>query len=155
MSADKHGDGGDEQTPDEARTRAALLAHIRHELSSPINAIIGYSEMLIEGAPVDGDASEFRADLEKILTAGQQLRARVTDLLNPSRAVSPDLDLDSFGAHVRHELRTPINAVIGYSEMLIEELADAPGHDEFVADLQKTHAAARQLLELIEDIVRF
>jgi class 3 adenylate cyclase len=151
MNADAH--GGDKHPSHEARTRAALLAHIRHELSSPINAIIGYSEMLIEGATGD-DASEFRPDLEKILSAGQQLRARVSDLLHPTRTDTPDLDLDSFGAHVRHELRTPINAVIGYSEMLIED-AGATEHAELVADLQKTQAAARQLLELIEDIVRF
>ncbi|HEV2800474.1 MAG TPA: adenylate/guanylate cyclase domain-containing protein [Pyrinomonadaceae bacterium] len=141
---------------DEARTRAALLAHIRHELSAPINAIIGYSEMLIDGTGSgDGDAAVFRPDLEKIYTAGQQLRARVSELLHPARTETPDLDLDSFGTHVRHELRTPINAVIGYSEMLIEDAADAPEHAEFVADLQKTQTAARQLLELIEDIVRF
>jgi class 3 adenylate cyclase len=156
--ARNYGDGGDgggggERPPDAARTRAALLAHIRHELSSPINAIIGYSEMLIESL-AGGGASEFRADLEKILSAGQQLRTRVGDLLHPARTDTPDLDLDSFGAHVRHELRTPINAVIGYSEMLIED-ADGPEHAELVADLQKTQAAARQLLELIEDIVRF
>jgi class 3 adenylate cyclase len=152
MTADTH-HKPDEHASDAARTRAALLAHIRHELSSPINAIIGYGEMLFESATEDG-TDEFRADLEKILTAGRQLRTRVGDLLNPARTETPDLDLDSFGAHVRHELRTPINAVIGYSEMLIED-ADAPEHVEFVADLQKIQTAARQLLELIEDIVRF
>ncbi|HEY0097941.1 MAG TPA: adenylate/guanylate cyclase domain-containing protein [Pyrinomonadaceae bacterium] len=152
MTADTH-HGRDDHTSDAARTRTALLAHIRHELSSPINAIIGYGEMLVESATEEG-AGEFRADLEKILTAGRQLRTRVSDLLNPARTETPDLDLDSFGAHVRHELRTPINAVIGYSEMLIED-ADAPEHAEFVADLQKIQTAARQLLELIEDIVRF
>ncbi|HEY9402432.1 MAG TPA: adenylate/guanylate cyclase domain-containing protein [Pyrinomonadaceae bacterium] len=152
MTADIHHER-DEHKSDAARTRTALLAHIRHELSSPINAIIGYGEMLLEGA-MGVDAGEFRADLEKILTAGRQLRTRVSDLLHPARTETPDLDLDSFGAHVRHELRTPINAVIGYSEMLIED-ADAPEHAEFVADLQKIQTAARQLLELIEDIVRF
>jgi class 3 adenylate cyclase len=152
MTSDTH-NGRDDHTSDAARTRTALLAHIRHELSSPINAIIGYGEMLVESATEDG-AGEFRADLEKILTAGRQLRTRVSDLLHPARTETPDLDLDSFGAHVRHELRTPINAVIGYSEMLIED-ADAPERAEFVADLQKIQKAARQLLELIEDIVRF
>lgn len=152
MTDDTH-HGRDGHTSDAARTRTALLAHIRHELSSPINAIIGYGEMLIESA-TDDEAGEFRADLEKILTAGRQLRTRVSDLLNPARTETPDLDLDSFGAHVRHELRTPINAVIGYSEMLIED-ADETEHAELVADLQKIQTAARQLLELIEDIVRF
>lgn len=153
MTSDSH-HGREDQTSDAARTRTALLAHIRHELSSPINAIIGYGEMLFESATADEGASEFRADLEKILTAGRQLRTRVGDLLHPARTETPDLDLDSFGAHVRHELRTPINAVIGYSEMLLED-ADGEQPAEFVADLEKIQTAARQLLELIEDIVRF
>ena len=145
---------GGEHSADAARARTALLAHIRHELSAPINAIIGYGEMLVEGAVTDRAAQSSLADLQKILTAGQQLRTRVGDLLHPARADAHDLDLDAFGSHVRHELRTPINAVIGYSEMLIEDAGETD-ESEFVADLQKIHAAGRQLLELIEDIVRF
>ncbi|HEY0081884.1 MAG TPA: adenylate/guanylate cyclase domain-containing protein [Pyrinomonadaceae bacterium] len=153
---DDDGGGDGSAARDASRTRVALLAHVRHELSAPINAIIGYSEMLLEGATGgDGGAQSFRADLEKILTAGQQLRTRVGDLLHPSRTETPDLDLDAFGAHVRHELRTPINAVIGYSEMLLEDASDALGEAEFAADLRRIEAAARELLELIEDIVRF
>ena len=49
-----------------------------------------------------------------------------------------------------HDLRTPLNLVIGYSEMLIE-LAQEQGQDGFVPDLQKTLAAGRQLLALIND----
>jgi class 3 adenylate cyclase len=161
MTTDAQPEG--QLSPDAARARTALLAHIRHELSAPINAIIGYGEMLLEGVAADTNngattadaadgAESSRDDLEKILTAGRQLRTRVSELLNPARTETPGLDLEAFGAHVRHELRTPINAVIGYSEMLIE---DAPESSELAADLEKIHTAGRQLLELIEDIVRF
>ena len=47
-----------------------------------------------------------------------------------------------------HDLRTPLNQIIGYSEMLMEQ-AKEQGRDDFVPDLQKTHAAGRQLLALI------
>ena len=47
-----------------------------------------------------------------------------------------------------HDLRTPLNQIIGYSEMLLEQ-AQEQGRDDFVPDLQKTHAAGQQLLALI------
>ena len=49
-----------------------------------------------------------------------------------------------------HDLRTPLNQIIGYSEMLLEQ-AQEQGRDEFVPDLRKTHAAGQQLLALIDD----
>jgi len=146
MSNEPDKDGAASEAPLE---RAALLAHIRHELASPINGIIGYTEMLLEDA-----AEETNDDLQKILAAARQLRRRVNELLHPDRTSAQDLDLDAYGAHIRHELRTPINAINGYSEMLIEDATDA-GQTEFVADLEKIHAAGQRLLTLIEDIVHF
>ena len=49
-----------------------------------------------------------------------------------------------------HDLRTPLNVIIGYSEMLMEQ-AQERGQDDLVPDLQKTHAAGKQLLALIND----
>ncbi|MBN2371677.1 MAG: response regulator [Vicinamibacteria bacterium] len=54
---------------------------------------------------------------------------------------------------LRHDLRTPINQIIGYGEMLEEEARDA-GLDRLVPDLQKIGAAARLLAELIDRHVR-
>ena len=49
-----------------------------------------------------------------------------------------------------HDLRTPLNVIIGYSELMIEQ-AEEGGPETFVADLQKTRAAGKQLLALIND----
>ena len=57
-----------------------------------------------------------------------------------------------FLANMSHELRTPLNAIIGYSELLTEEL-DESGRNQFGADLEKIHAAARHQLGLINDIL--
>ena len=51
-------------------------------------------------------------------------------------------------AQLRHDLRTPVNQILGYSEML-EEDAEADGHDAYVSDLKKVQMAARTLLSLI------
>jgi sigma-B regulation protein RsbU (phosphoserine phosphatase) len=50
---------------------------------------------------------------------------------------------------IRHDLRTPINQILGYSELL-EEQAQDEGDASYIPDLQKIQTAARRLLELIE-----
>jgi len=51
---------------------------------------------------------------------------------------------------LRHELRTPINQIIGYSEMLQEDAEDA-GHKELSDDLGKITKAARMMLSLVNE----
>lgn len=51
-------------------------------------------------------------------------------------------------AKVRHDMRTPINHILGYSELLAEE-ADSISPAELTADLGKVQTAARNLLDLI------
>ena len=57
-----------------------------------------------------------------------------------------------FLANMSHEPRTPLNAIIGYSEMLQEE-AEEIGEEAFIPDLQKVNAAGKHLLGLINDIL--
>lgn len=60
---------------------------------------------------------------------------------------SPVPNADPF-SHLRHDLRTPINQILGYSEMLEEEAVSLqPG---FVPDLQKIQLAARNMLAVIQ-----
>lgn len=140
---------------DADRTRRALLANVRHELRTPLNAIIGYSEMLLEDV-ADRGSGNLHSDLGKIHSAGSQLLALVNDVLDPARVAAgePDLDLESLGANLRHDLRTPINSIIGYSEMLKEE-AEAQEQVDIIPDLQKIHSAADRFLILIDDVVDF
>ena len=52
-------------------------------------------------------------------------------------------------AQLRHDLRTPLHQIIGYAELLEDEVRDG-GQDKYVADLQKVRAAARRALELVD-----
>ncbi len=135
---------------DSERAKHAFLSHMRHELRTPVNAIIGYSEMLLE----DAQPGAVRDDLEKIQSAGRKLLGLINDLLDPARMQGSvdGASLSQFGAQVRHELRTPVNAVIGYSEMLLEE-AEALS-DGAARDVRKIHGAGHKLLGLIEDIIK-
>src|SRR5262245_47518000 len=53
-------------------------------------------------------------------------------------------------ANVRHTLRTLLNHIIGYSEMLLEEAGER-SLEAFTADLQKIHKAGKQLLGFINE----
>ena len=51
---------------------------------------------------------------------------------------------------LRHDMRTPLSQIIGYSELLEEEVSDR-GHDDLVPDLEKIRGAAKTLLLLVDE----
>ena len=66
------------------RAKSAFLANMSHELRTPMNAIIGYSEILIEDA-IDEDHKDMIPDLERINTAAQHLLDLINDVLDLSK----------------------------------------------------------------------
>jgi adenylate cyclase len=158
------------QAPDPQRVQRAALAHVRHELKTPINAIIGYSEMLLEDAVPDTAAA---ADLRRIRQAGHQLLLRVEEILDPDRIDTQPDALDAYSERVRADLRDPITAVIGYCEMLLDGTSGTSGtsgsaaagergaanesgaiDERAAADLERIRGAAVRLLDLSTDIVQ-
>ncbi|RKZ65423.1 MAG: hypothetical protein DRQ48_11635, partial [Gammaproteobacteria bacterium] len=82
------------------QTKSAFLANMSHELRTPMNAILGYSEMLIEEAE-DLEQEDFIPDLKKIHQAGTHLLALINDILDLSKiesgkmeAFAENIDLD-------------------------------------------------------------
>jgi adenylate cyclase len=53
--------------------------------------------------------------------------------------------------NLKHDLRTPLNHIIGYCELLLEE-ADGLPDKAFAADLEHIHFAGRRLLNVINDL---
>jgi adenylate cyclase len=127
------------------------LVDMGHDLLTPTSTIIVYTEMLLEYIEKQADCQEFISDLNKMLTAGEQLSALITQLFSKKNSPHGQLDLESFTSTIRHNLRTPINAIIGYGEMLLEDI-DTSMHQEASLDLQKILTSARRLLTLIGDL---
>jgi len=131
--------------PRRRRRRNRPLAKVRHDLRTPINHIIGFSEILLEEAP--GQVPEaFLDDLRKIRSGGARLLELINLHLSPE--VFPDTKPDQH--QLCHELRTPVNHIIGYSELLMDQCVDL-GRTQFQADLEKINSAAKTWLSLIEE----
>jgi signal transduction histidine kinase len=96
------------------------------------------------GSVADLASLAFEAWRRKV--AQEELRQAKEAAESANRAKS------SFLANMSHKIRTPLNAVIGYSELLQEE-AEFNGYAEVIPDLQKIHAAGKHLLALISDIL--
>jgi signal transduction histidine kinase len=67
--------------------KSSFLANMSHELRTPMNAILGYSEMLIEEAEEAGQ-DDFIPDLTKINLAGTNLLSLINDVLDLSKIES-------------------------------------------------------------------
>ncbi|MDB5537260.1 MAG: response regulator [Devosia sp.] len=64
--------------------KSEFLAKMGHEMRVPLNALLSYSEQLLEKAELEG-RGEAVADLEKISAAGQHVLVMANDILDISR----------------------------------------------------------------------
>jgi signal transduction histidine kinase len=74
-------------------SRSIFLAKMSHEFRTPLNAVIGYSELLLEHGQDTGADEQKMSDLKRINTAGQHLLALVTDVLDLSRIETNSMNL--------------------------------------------------------------
>jgi len=78
----------------------------------------------------------------------RRLRAALQSAKDSAEAASGAKS--AFLATMSHELRTPLSSIIGYAELLEEELLDQPSH---VSDLAKIRGAGKHLLALVNDVL--
>ena len=119
------------------------LSKIRHDLRTPINHILGYCEMLQEDEQLP---AVFAPDLAKIHAGGKQLLALIAEYFDEETFETKRGDVQ----RLCHDLRTPVNQIIGYSEMLQEE-AEEIGRKKYLPDLRKIRDAAASWLGLMEE----
>jgi len=72
-----------------ARLKSAFLANTTHEIRSPLNVIMGYTELVAENLAEAGDRSQVRY-LEAVKRAGRRLLSTVEKILDYARLDSGD-----------------------------------------------------------------
>ena len=79
---------------DEAnRARSIFLAKMSHEFRTPLNAVIGYSEIVIETVENSDKDPQKKVDLLRINAAGKHLLSLLTDVLDLSRIENDEIDV--------------------------------------------------------------
>jgi len=124
-----------------------------HELRTPMNAIIGYSEMLMEDAEDEGNKNAVD-DLKKIHSAGTHLLSLINDVLELAKIESGKMDiyLETF------EVPGMVGEVVSTIDTLVKkngnrlqvEVDEAIG--EMRADITKVRQA---LLNLLSNAAKF
>ena len=83
----------------------------------------------------------------------QQLQERTEEIQRTHEALlQAQAHKDEFVAAVGHELRTPMNAILGFNGVLREELADRPEQVEVVDHIRRSTG---HLLQVVNDILDF
>jgi signal transduction histidine kinase len=128
------------------RDRAAFLAAVSHELRSPLNAILGFADIL--ATEVDGPLTDsMREEVEQIRGSGQHLLDLINDILEFSALESGTLKL----SRTRVDLTALAGEVVREAAGLVGERPvvvrlDAPG--AIIA-----HGDAKRLRQVLTNLV--
>ena len=116
---------------------------------------MGYAEILMDDA-VKADCAKRTDDLQRILDASRTLHGLILSLLDPATVhrIDGSEGLAELHRTLRHDLRTPINTIKGYGEMLREDASDGSA-ETFGADLDKLLGETTLLLDRIDGLVTY
>jgi adenylate cyclase len=100
---------------DDNSGEADWTAALREHVAPAVEALRRDAERLVCNAKAA--SADYGADADKVRAACDRLAALITDIQTAPAAVNR--------GKLRHDLRTPVNAIKGYGEILMEDAGDA------------------------------
>jgi len=146
------------------------LSSLEGALKHPLSIILQFSANMLESTELYHLMKETNSNLElKIRERTNELEKNLSKLkeefsyrnmveealwIAKEEAESASQTKNKFLANISHEFRTPLNAILGFAEILQVE-AQKNNQPDFVEDLQAIESAGKHLLNLINDILDF
>ncbi len=133
--------------------KSGFLANMSHELRTPMNAIIGYSEMLMEDAEDEGN-EDAANDLKKIHGAGTHLLSLINDVLDLAKIEAGKMDvyLETF------EVERMVADVVDTIDALVKKNGNSlkVERDESIGEMRADVTKVRQaLFNLLSNAAKF
>ncbi len=119
---------------------------VRNQLTSGVNALIGYAELLLE----DADAGLPADRLEALIKAGRRIQRGIRRLLRAStlaRDSVDELDLKAVAQKAEHYLTEPIQDVVGELEQLESHTGSAS--ESAARDLRRIRDSVAELQHIV------
>ncbi len=135
------------------RLKSEFLANISHELRTPMNAIIGFSETLLSG--LYGELNATAADrVERILRNGRGLLALIDDLLDLSRIDAGKLQLAPEPLALEETIKPAVEAV--KTRLASKRLSIAVSVPADLPPVEADPTRLRQVLDnLLDNAIKF
>jgi PAS domain S-box-containing protein len=141
------------ETQEAARAKAAFLAAMSHELKTPLNAVIGFSDLMRQ--ELFGPISEprYRGYVTDIHDNGRRLLCMINDILDLSRVESHLIALEEEAVSVEEAVRTACGAVLEDKQDVAEiKIAVPSGMPLLKVDPKRLHQI---LTHLLSNAVKF
>jgi PAS domain S-box-containing protein len=142
-----------QRAEDLSRGKSAFIANMSHELRSPLNAILGFSQLLLEQARTGLTEQQIRY-AGNIYKSGQHLLQLITDILDLSRVEVGKLALQLASIPVVQTLDDILAIARGLANQKgqVIEITAAPDLPPLVADLLRVKQI---LFNLLSNAVKF
>ncbi len=133
--------------------KSTFLANMSHELRTPMNAIIGFSEILVDRL-ADRIEGRYVGFLRAILTSGQHLLAIINDILDLSKVEAGKVDLIPEFFQVKAAIESVCQVMRGLSAR--RHVSFAIEVEENVGAIESDLAKFKQVLyNLLSNAVKF
>jgi signal transduction histidine kinase len=142
-----------EQAEEANRAKSIFLANMSHELRTPMNAIIGFSEILVERLQARIEP-KYTGFLRSILQSGQHLLSIINDILDLSKVEAGKMEIYPETFPVRAAIESVCQVMRGLSAR--KNITFEVDVEPEVRDIETDHAKFKQILyNLISNAVKF
>ena len=144
------------ETASEHQYHQVILKNIKHDLINSINAMIGYSELILDTLDEAGDRVLER-DIQSIYHSSTAILATIQELFSDKTKTGDDIGSVILNEDLHYSIRTPLSSIIGMSELILEDTATVAALDlqDIQDSVSKINQAGKRLLRLINDLSKY